>query len=384
MGRILAGIPLTEMPLRLLQSPSVTDFQLKDDPMQTVILLIGVAVLVIVITVVKLLRRVSPSIAGKARNNIRAPLSPRKFSFLTLRRIASSYGLNREQTKLLEYIFRNDEIADPERVMRNPALVDQHFKRAYRKIERSSETEEEAQTRFAKLFSLRDIIDLGAHTDSDAPVKLSENTPAILMVGNESYPVKVIKSQGKNVVVEAPRNALGTPIRVAKDMSVTLSFFTRSSEGFSLAGNAVGSSDTPRGAGLEIQHLGKLKPLAKRMYRRKKVSIRADISMVFLEGSKKKKDQKLVVDPRKSLGTILDISKGGCALKVSAAIPVGSRLKISMFFNEKHPIHVVGQVLRINKSGTVGTILHIKFLKVPLWAFNSISALVYGYNDSWD
>ena len=372
--------------LFLLQAPPLSDFALQDNPIQAILVLAGIVVVAVVATTISKFRnRMSSSISGKGKSNIRAPLTPRRFNFFTLHRIASAYGLNREQTKLLEYVFRNDAVTDPQRVMNNPALVDQHFKRTYREIERTSETEAEAQHRMAKLFSLRDTIEFAVCSSNVSPPRLSENTPTVLLLNKDSYHVKVISSQGRNVIVEAPRNLLGTLVRVAKGTEVVLSFFTKSSDGFSLAGHAAGAVDTHRGQGLQISHSGKVKPLVKRMYRRKKVSAKAEVSFVNLEGAGgKKRDQKIVVGTKKFSGTVLDISNGGCALKVSAPIPAGARLKISIDHTSDHFINVLGEVLRINKSESVRTILHIKFLKVPLRAFNSISALVYGYRDMWD
>jgi hypothetical protein len=88
-----------------------------------------------------------------------------------------------------------------------------------------------------------------------------------------------------------------------------------------------------------------------------------------------------VVDKRRCVGSVLDISAGGCSLKTTAAVQVGSRIKINIDYDDNFIISVLGQVLRSNRSGAAGTILHIKFLKVPRRAFNSISALVFGYDE---
>ena len=68
-------------------------------------------------------------------------------------------------------------------------------------------------------------------------------------------------------------------------------------------------------------------------------------------------------------------------MKTSASIPVGSRLKIAIDYEDMSIITVLGQILRTNRSGAVGTILHVKFLKVPRRAFNSINAMVYDYDN---
>ncbi|MCL2374396.1 MAG: PilZ domain-containing protein [Treponema sp.] len=371
------------IPLFLLQGPRLTDFVIEEDPRGTMIALIGLGVVIAIIIVANIARGgASSSVMGTGKSRGREQVSARRFSAFTLYRIASAYGLDKGQRKLLEYVFRNDGVVDPERVMGNIPLMDRHFKRAYRSIEKRSETDDDAQERLSKLFSLRNEIESSSGSTNSAAPRLAENTPAVLAIEKDSYPVKVISSRGQNVVTEIPRNSLGSPIRIIKGAKVTLSFFTKSSSGFSLSGQVVGSLTTDRGQGLQISHTGKLKRLVKRMYRRKQVSISCDLSLVNLvESYDKKTPPKLIVDSRKFSGTILDISAGGCALKASAPIPVGSRLKISIDYDERHIIHVLGQILRANRSGVSGTILHVKFLKVPRRAFNAISATVYGYND---
>jgi hypothetical protein len=69
-------------------------------------------------------------------------------------------------------------------------------------------------------------------------------------------------------------------------------------------------------------------------------------------------------------------------MKTISSIQVGSRLKIDIDYSNELLISCLGQVLRTNRKGLAGTILHIKFLKVPRKALNAINALVFGYTDS--
>ena len=381
------GGMISEMSLFLLQS-NVRYFR-EDNPMDAIWIIGGIGAVVLIAVVVRLIRGgtgSTPSIASRPGSAKSAAVSPRKFNSFTLYRIASAYGLDRDQSKLLEYVFRNDGVTDPERVMKNPALLDRHFRRVYKTIQRNSSNEDDAQQRLVKLFSLRNVIEAapgmgGASTASGQ--QLAENTPAVLSNGKESFAVKVQTSHGQNVIIDMPRNALGTPVRLPKGTKITLSFFTKSSKGFSFEGQVVGSVDTPNGPGLQVVHSGKMKSLVKRMYRRRQTATRCEFFMVYLEeaAAGRKKAPKLVVDSKRFSGTVQDVSIGGCSIKTSAPIQIGSRLKITIDYNESYLISVLGQVLRVNRSGPMGTIIHIKFLKVPRKAFNSISALVFGYND---
>ncbi|MCL2320163.1 MAG: PilZ domain-containing protein [Treponema sp.] len=362
-----------------LQYVPNVQFYKTDDPKSAIYVLIGAAVIVLVVIVVNLIRtHAGASVVGKGK----AGTSPRRFSALTLHKVATTYGLDREQTKLLEYVFRTNSVNDPERVVKNPALLDRQFKRTYKLIERNSQNEEDRQQRLVRLFTLRNLIEAAPDTDTPAAGQIASNTAAVLVADKESYPVRVISSQGLNVAVDTPRNALGTPIRLSRGTKVSLSFFTKSIKGFSYEGHVAGTQETEHGAALIITRTGKATPLVKRKYRRKPTAIRCMFSLVFLDDEEgKKKTTKLVVDKKRFNGSVLDLSVGGCSIKTNANIQVGSRLKISIDYDENYLITVLGQVLRANRSGPAANIIHIKFLKVPRRAFNSINALVFGFDE---
>ena len=368
---------ISTMPLFLLQD---WVFWPEDDPITGIIVIIGVGVIIVFFAVYNMFgKSARPTTTGKGKA---LALAPRRFNIFTLRRIASSYGLDRHQMKLLEHIFRSNGANDPLRIMQDLPLLDRHFKRAFRVIEKDSITDDEAQGKFHALFSLRNTIEASSGMEDTSPARLSEKTPAILSTGKDNFPVKVITSRGNNVIIEAPRNSLGTPARFSKGVNVSLSFFTKSSNGFSLDGTIAGPVHTDFGAGLQIMHTGKVKPLVKRKFRRRQTSINAEFFFVNVveSGTGRKKTSKLVVDKRKFKGIVLDISAGGCALRSTTPVNAGSRLKIVIDEDDNYLINVLGQVIRTNRSNQ-GTIIHIKFLKVPRRAFNLISTMVFGYNE---
>jgi hypothetical protein len=269
-----------------------------------------------------------------------------------------------------------------ERSLNSAALLDRHFKRAYRIIERSANTEEEAQERLALLFSTRNILEASGGGGSavtstrQVPVK----SAAVLSLGQESYPVKVISTKGDHLVVENPENALGTPIKLPRGGKVVLSFFTRSSKGFSFETRILGSADSPDGPVLQLVHSNQMKRLSQRRFRRKQTVIPANFFLVRVEETGHRKEKKMVVDKRRMAGNIMDISIGGCSIKTNAVVPSGTRLKIEYTGIANTPVAVLGQVLRTNRSG-ISTIMHIKFLKVPRKSLNNINALVFEYAD---
>ncbi|MDR1617470.1 MAG: flagellar brake protein [Treponema sp.] len=360
--------------LYLLQGIGFSTWK-ETDPTDVIVFLIGLAAVVIFLVILNLIKKRTAS-AGSG-----APGSSRRFSGFGLRRLAGSIGLDRDQTKMLEFVLKNDNATDPRQVVSSANLLDRAFKRAYRIIERSANTEEEAQEKFSLLFSTRNILEGSISGEGIGSTRqIAENTTAVISVGNDSYPVKVISSGGEKLVVENPQNALGTSVRLPRGSKVILSFFTKSSKGFSFESRILGTADSAGGPVLQLVHSSQIRRLSKRRFRRRQAVINSNFYFVYVEESGRKKEKKMVVDKRRLTGNIMDISIGGCSIKTNVNVPSGQRLKIEFMHGSNVNIAVLGQVLRTNRTG-ISTIMHIKFLKVPRRSMNAINALVFEYSD---
>jgi hypothetical protein len=364
--------------LFLLQEP-VRYFK-EDNPVEALILVIAIAVIVLTALVFYFYRRGGRKTVVGSNTTYSAP---KRFNIFTLRRAVAPYGLSGEQTKLLEYVFRNDNVTDPARVLKDPVLLDRHFKRAYRNIEKDSRGTERTQQNLSKLFVLRNAIEAAPVEDDTYTSQPVENSHAILKYGKDNYNVRILLSKGNSIVTEVPKNILGTPLRVSRGDNVTLTYLSKSNNGYSLACGVVGTEKTEHGSGFQVNSTGRAKPLTKRQSRRKQVDVRCEFYFVQLieRGKGRRKTTRMVVSPKRFAGDIKDLSAGGCSIKTVVQVQAGSRLKINCNLDNKEQISVLGQVIRSNRS-PAGTVIHVKFLKVPVRAFNSINTMVFGFNDN--
>ncbi|GHU98659.1 hypothetical protein FACS189483_06960 [Spirochaetia bacterium] len=235
----------------------------------------------------------------------KAPEPRRNYSWFTLRQIAGNYRLNMNQCKLLDSVFRNESVTNPQEVMIDIPLLDRHFKQAYIRIEQGETPEEETQQKLSLLFAIRNAVEY------------------------------------TQTINAAPKNQPGKPKR--------------------------------------------MKP---RQFKRRQVTVHCGYHVVNLTESGKgaRKKVKMAVDSHAYTGIIQDISMGGCSIKTNAVIKAGTQIKID-FSYANVTAAVLGQVIRLNRSGVKGsapgsaqdTVMHIKFLKVPLRASNVINATVFEY-----
>jgi len=344
----------------------------ESSPIESVIIFVVLAVVITVIIVVFL---------GKNRNASSGAGSGKSasglFAKLALHRMASDIGLDNQQIRMLDFVFKADQVADPEKSMATPSLLDRHFKHAYHVISKTSKSDAEIQYRHAVLFSTRNLLENRVSDGLTSTRQLKDDTSLTLNYGNGKYEVMVLSSTGEGLAVECPVNALGSPIKIHKEDKINVLFFTKNNKGFSFETNMIGYSPIHGRNALLLNHSNRLKFLSQRRFRRRQIDIASNLYLVYVEGNKKK--QRLVVNKRRLSGNITDISVGGCSVKVKAPVKVGAKMKIE-FKHGDYEVAALGQVLRTNRAGIV-TIVHIKFLKVSRKSMNIINAFVYEYDE---
>ena len=297
------------------------------------------------------------------------------FSGITLHRITKNIGLSSEQTKMLDYVFKNDQVTDFEKSLSSPALLDRHFKRAYRLIDQGSGSEEDKQRKLAVLFSTRNILENSAFGSITSTRQIKEDTTFIYTYGKDKINAGLITTKNENLVVEAPVNVLGSQIKIPKGTKLSILFFNKNNKGFTFETRIIGFATYNGHPTMHLAHSNQINFLSQRRFRRRQAAIACNMYLVYVEGSGKK--QRLIVDKRHVSGTIADVSVGGCSIKIMTPVQVGARFKIE-FTQGNANVAALGQVLRSNRAG-MSTIIHVRFLKVSLKSMNIINAYVYEY-----
>jgi c-di-GMP-binding flagellar brake protein YcgR len=298
------------------------------------------------------------------------------FSRLALHRLARDAGLDYEQIKMLDFVFKADDVVEPEKSLANPSLLDRHFKRAYRLIETTNSNQETVR-QHAILFSTRTILENSSIGTISSTRDIKEDTALIINNGRNKLNLNVLSAKTDNLVAEAPKNVLGTQIKIAKGTKLSVMFFTKDDKGFSFETRITGYTKYYGHQAMLLAHSNQIRLLAQRRYRRKQTTIACFMSLVYTEGSGKK--QRMVVDKRRLSGNITDISVGGCSIKTTAPVKVGAKFRIE-FTHGENDLAALGHVIRINRVG-LSMIIYIKFLRVTQKSMNLINAFVYEYTD---
>jgi hypothetical protein len=302
----------------------------------------------------------------------------------SLKKAASTYGFDSEQTAFLERAFLRAQVSDPKAVLADQDLLDRHFKKAFKDIEADSETEAAAEESKSVLFSIRTVIDssLGASGRMVSTGKLPDGIPTILTDSKgETYPSRVISAKQDYLLIEAPKNPLGEEIKFSRGTKLSLSLYAKAGSGHHFQTKVLGTETTAAGPALRLSHSNSLSSLPSRRHRRKDTQLSCAFSLVqIVQRSQGRKIVKeTIVDEARTNGTIVDISAGGCAVKSTAPLKTGEFIKVEFEDVRGRGLAAFGRVVRTNKIAADVGVMHIQFLKTTKKTMNAVYAVVYGY-----
>ncbi|MCL2879753.1 MAG: PilZ domain-containing protein, partial [Treponema sp.] len=303
------------MNFNLLQA-SISDFgstfrSSGSDPKTVIYFVIGLVVVIAIVIIYGVIKKNVPSMSsGGSSSDSAGGINP--FANLAIHGQLRGMGLNRDQIKMLDFVFKQDNVTNPQHSLASPALLDRHFRKAYRAIEHSSRSTDETQQRLSLLFSARNVLEANSGGGITSTHNIPENSDAVLGFNKESYPIKILSTKGENIIAENPQTALGAKVQIPRGSKVMLSFFTKSSKGFSFESRVLGTQETTERMTLHLVHSDKVIKLAKRRFRRRQVAVSVYFYFVNLEDDGRGRGKRMVVDNRRMSGNIMDISIGGC------------------------------------------------------------------------
>jgi len=339
-----------------------------------IFVVIGIIVIALVIVNAK---KSGPAIKGKSGGGGGSGGGSGLFAVFNFHRIAKNLGLDNEQAKMLDYVFKTDQVTEPERSIKNAELLDRHFRRAFRILDQTQGNASENQRKIAVLFATRNIIENSVLEVLNSTRQIKEETTFTVIYNKDRLNLNVVSAKGDYIDVEAPKNVLGSQIKIQKGTRLTVLFFSKNNKGFSFETRVIGYATKQNRPVMMIAHSNNVRFLSQRRFRRRHASMPCTLNLVVIEGSGKK--QHLIADKKKYKGLITDISVGGCSIKVINPIKAGAMFKVEFQISDVI-LAALGQVLRTNRTN-VNTIAHMKFLKISQKSMNTINSFVYEYSN---
>lgn len=356
-----------------------TQFFAEPDPIHGIVFG-GIFIALVIIAVIGTRISANSTRSGSGGSTVR-------FSRFGFRRAARKTGLTRFHTRVLERIAREQGIAEPKRLLTSRNQLDRAIRRALRTIDSTNLTETEKQQRRFHLLDLRRELDRIRPEKAEGVENTSQlrsgTTLTLITETKAQYQCRLTANAESMLVLEAPQTPGGETILWDKKTPLKVTFRGADGTLFGFRSHVLGYRKQRASHQLFIAHSDTVRSVQKRKSPRREFRRPAyfyPIRVVQSGSGRNAKREAVVDDSRRALGTLEDISAGGCALRVRGSPKTGSLIKISFEMERGTPVAVYGKV-RGTDSGYRGNLVHIMFTRVSRANMADILEYVYGYVD---
>lgn len=350
---------------------------LKENSPQTIA--IGIALFVGFFLVLIIGARVS----GAGANETGKPSKPVKFRKSTFRKRAAAIGLTKTQVNTLENFMENYTVRDPYALLTNSSQLNLILKKALADIDSqvSSPAVKEAQR--STIYGIKQVVERAKHGPSGIRGTRQIGTGQNITINPESggrYPSMIVGNLRDMLAAQVPREENGSEIRWKRGTKVGVFFWKANGQGYSFTTKVTGYNTVKATPCVLLQHSNSVKQAHQRKYRRKNLDRPAYFYPVRIitVGTGRNQQKKAFIESKNgALGTILDISAGGCAVKSSYPLSKGQLIKIEFETSKKKQVAAFGKVRNLTRVPPVGGVMNIMFTRVSRKHLNTINAFIY-------
>jgi c-di-GMP-binding flagellar brake protein YcgR len=357
--------------LVLAQSSLFNTGTVKSGSVNSGLLVLGIAAAILVIVVIARAAGRAPGAAG--------------FNKSAFRRAARAAGLREEDLRFLEEYGRTLGLTNPDFVFRNPQRLDSFFKDAYRQIEKTADSETDAEERKARLFAARESLTHASAQGGSirSTRQLGRGIPLTFIApGEESYPSVILAVEPNGLAVEPVSDSYGEALRFKRGTKLSCYFYAKGHQGYQFSTRTLGWEKIGGKDAMVLAHSDAVSPLPARRYARREMKAPCSFYRVAVTASsgKGKAKSNAKVENMPYPGTIVDISAGGLGIQTANPLATGEFVKI-VFNTGGGAQSAFAKVLRMNKAKNIGGVMHLQFVKISRQGLNAVLSYVYGYTD---
>jgi c-di-GMP-binding flagellar brake protein YcgR len=363
------------MPLVLLQTDYGAIAGSGSNVLYFILGIVGVAVLIFIAVLVNRSR----SSAGNMEQAL--------YSGVQFRRNAKAMGLAGPHADLLQNLVLASKVKQPFLVFSSAGLLDDVLRRGIYAIDNSrSLPEEEKERQKAVLFEIKQIIESNvkkAGTLSSTQLLKPGQPLTVTPETGGHFPSRVVSNMKDFLTVASPVGGGKGPERWARGTKLSVYLWRENDAGYSFPSKVLGY-DTVKGVPCVLIQHGKALRREQRRRNRRKPIMRACFFYpikIVESGQGRKSEKKAVIENHlRALGTVVDLSAGGCAIQAMSPFEPGVLIMIEFDIDKKAAIRAFGKVQRARRLMGRGGIMHVMFTRVTRQYLNRIRAFVYDFS----
>lgn len=330
------------------------------------------------------------SITGKrsssAASSVSKPVSPRA-GRKKFRKLAKKLGLTPMQIKLLEDISQKYRVPSPLSFISSPNIFNTTMKKAVRDFDTGAYAPEVRENYKLMIFTIKQKLDRNSGTGKTITTSRQFSTGKdinITLSNGERFDSQIVTNLKDSLCISIPERGDGNMLRLSKWEPVTVSLFEKGDRGYTFQSKVMGYTTMRNSSCMMLQHSNSIKFSKQRYYPRKELGrpcyfYRINIATV---GKGKQAVKKAVInDANGRLGTVIEISAGGCSIRTSNPLSRGDLVKIDIDIERKKTMSPLGKIVNTRREGPGNMVMHIQFTKMSKNSLNSINSYVYGIGE---
>ncbi len=343
---------------------------------------IGIIVFFVFIILLFISGRSSGS-GGQSRSRSSGVSGSGRYNKKSFKKRAISMGLSKPEIRTVEYLIKTYKVTDTFNLLKNSKTLNATLKKALDRLEEDITPQNIKEGQKLLLYRIKQKIErnsekkqLMSGTNQLNPgQKLHLSTP-----GDTRYESQVSSNLQDYLGVKIPRDDHGNQIRWKKWTKVQVFFWKPNGQGYSFSSKVSGYNNIKGVPSLFLQHSKSIQQAQQRKYRRKLLGKPAYFYPIRIvtSGYGRNQKRKAIVDTSAGiLGTIIEISAGGCSMRASYPLGPGELLKIEFEAIDGEKIVAFGKNKSIKRIKPMGAVMHIMFTKVSQENINSINSYIY-------
>ncbi|MBN2050831.1 MAG: PilZ domain-containing protein [Spirochaetales bacterium] len=322
-------------------------------------------------------------VSGGKKDQSGQEAKPMRFRKSTFRKKATAIGLSKIQISTLENFMENYTVRQPYALLKNSSQLDLILKKALADIDNQVSSPDVKESQRSTIYGIKQVVERQRQGRSSLSGSKQISINQSLMLSPESggrFPSTVVGNLRDMLAVQIPRNEGLQEIRWKRGTKLNVFFWKSNGQSYSFLTKVAGYNALKGTTCLLLQHSNAVKQAHQRRYRRKTLERPTYFYPVRIltMGTGRKQEKKAFVETKNgALGTILDISAGGCAVKTSYPLLKGSLIKVEFETEKQKSVAAFGKVKNMTRAQPVGGIMNIMFTRLSRKNLNTINAYIY-------
>jgi len=310
----------------------------------------------------------------------------KSFSRRVFRREATAIGLSKYQTRLLESFIKTYQVRRPFNLLSNTRELRITLGKALRDIQHMEAKESVIEQRKLEIYRIQQRVDrIFADTNrmsSTKQLRLGQNITFQQENGNRFTSV-ITATLKEFYCAQVPLNYGGEHVKWKKGSKIKLFIWGVDGEEMVFESKVIGYTNVKKINSVMLGHTNRVSRAIMRKYRRRPIKGQCSfypVRIVEKGVGRKVTRQAVVLTKQGRVGSMIDISAGGCALASHKPLPRGELIKISFEPERGNLIVAFGKIVDSRMLSRSRTTLHVMFTRASSKNLNKINEYVYDFS----